>query len=948
MKAKHVDLGPLPNNLNIRPELGRQDMTSEMKTLTWHTMEGNAVIQEQGSRLEGLSASDVKERMERFGPNKIREEKQISAWEILLRQLLSFFNYVLYAAAIVAFIAKDFADASFICAILIINTVLSFIQEYKATRAIQSLKNLIEEKIKVIRDGSLLEVDVTEIVPGDIIPLEEGMKVPADGRLVEEHALFIDEAMLTGESVPAEKEVTILSQEVPLAERTNMVFAGTTVVKGTGKAVITETGMNTELGKIAQALQESEIPPTSFELEVDKLSKNITFVISGLVVLVAFLLFLQHQMKVAEIIIFCLSLGVSAIPESLPVVLSFTLAVGAQQMAVRKALARRLAIVESLGSVDVICTDKTGTLTKNEMTVQALYTPGHHPYFVTGIGYDPIDGEVQFREMGRERLDYLMKTLVLCNDARKVGKGETGYLGDPTEIALLVVAEKGGLNPEELQSKFPRIDEIPFSSDRKLMTTLHNIQDKRVAIVKGAPEVFIDKCSRCYIHGEFRDLTEEIRQEIRTNLEQMEEQALRVLAAAERVVEEGMSHDAIEQDLTFLGLVGMIDPPRAEVRDAINTARGAGIKPVMITGDNAVTAGAIARQLGIGQNTVTGDEVDAIAEKELAQRVEDIDIIARASPINKLRILKAIQENNHFAIMTGDGVNDAPALKQADVGVAMGLRGTDAAKESSGLVLLNDNYATIIAAIEEGRRIFDNIRKFVNYLLTCNVGEVLTVLCGVLWGLQPLTAIMVLWVNILTDVGPAIALGVDPANPGMMKRQPRKHDDPILNRGLIWTTVFIGLKKGIENFAVFLVGYYFLANSLPGPERLQYAQTMAFTGIVVYAFARIYIIRAFDTIRFFQNPWLIYSLVFAAVVQLFIIYCPQVNDFFGLHILDWKAWTVLGILGLWASTTGVWTSRWVESWAGHVINTSGVEKSRMRKVRKSLQSLGDKGSKAIA
>ena len=911
-------------------------MVNETKSRTWHATDAETVISLQDSRVEGLSAGDVKERMERFGPNKIREEKQITAWKILLRQLMSFFNYVLYVAAIVAFIAKSFADASFICAILIINTALSFVQEYKATRTMQSLKNLIAEKIKVIRDGTTLEIDVTEIVPGDIVPLEEGMKVPADGRLVEEHALSIDEAMLTGESVPVEKSVNAVPEAAPLAERTDMMFAGTTVVRGTGKAVITETGMDTELGKIAQALQESKTPPTSFELEVDKLSKDITFVISGMVVLVALLLFLQHQMKWADVIIFCLSLGVSAIPESLPMVLSFTLAVGAQQMAVRKALARRLAVVESLGSVDIICTDKTGTLTRNEMTVQGLYTFGHHPYFVTGIGYDPDNGQVQFRHVGRERLDYLLKSLTLCNDARKAREGETGYLGDPTEIALLVVAEKAGLNVEELQRQFPRLDEIPFTSDRKMMTSLHNVQGKRVAIVKGAPEVVLDRCNRCYAHGGFMELNEEMRQEIRTNLEQMEENALRVLAAAERVVDEGMEHETMEEGLTFLGFVGMIDPPREEVRDAVRVARGAGIRPIMITGDNPLTARAIARQLSIGQNAITGDQVDAMDEKELERCVEEIDIIARASPINKLQILKAVQKNNHFASMTGDGVNDAPALKQADVGVAMGLRGTDAAKEASGMVLLDDNYATIIAAIEEGRRIFDNIRKFINYLLTCNVGEVLTVLCGVIWGLQPLTAIMVLWVNILTDVGPAIALGVDPANPGMMKRRPRRHDEPILNRGVIWTTVFIGLKKGIENFAVFLVGYYILGKSLPGPERLQYAQTMSFTGIVVYAFARIYIIRAFDTIRFFQNPWLIYSLAFAGVVQLFIIYCPEVNDFFGLHVLDLKSWIILGVLGVWASTTGVWVSRWVESWAGYVINTEGVEKSARMKVEKSL------------
>ena len=469
-----------------------------------------------------------------------------------------------------------------------------------------------------------------------------------------------------------------------------------------------------------------------------------------------------------------------------------------------------------------------------------------------------------------------------------------------------------------------------------MMTSLHEIEGKTFAIIKGAPEVVLARCTRCYAHGEFQNMTDDMRKTIHDSLLEMEEQALRVLAAAEREVTAGMDHDRMEQELTFLGFAGMIDPPREEVRDAVHVAKEAGIRPVMITGDNPVTARAIARQLGMGEHAVTGRDIDAMSREELKSHVEDIDIIARASPTNKLEVLRAIQENHHFASMTGDGVNDAPALKQADVGVAMGLRGTDAAKEAAGLVLLDDNYATIVAAIEEGRRIFDNIRKFVNYLLTCNVGEVLTVLCGVIWGLQPLTAIMVLWVNILTDVGPAIALGVDPANPGMMKRCPRKHDEPIMNRGLIWTTVFIGIKKGVENFAVFLVGYYVLGKALPGPERLEYAQTMAFTGIIIYAFARIYIIRAFDTIRFFQNPWLIYSLAFAGVVQLFIIYCPEVNDFFGLHRLDWKAWMVLGILGIWASISGVWVSRWVESWAGRVINTEGVVKSNRYRCTQSL------------
>ncbi len=903
-------------------------------------MSSDDVLLAMGSRATGLTAAEVAERKAKFGPNKLREEKPETAWKLLLRQLMSFFNYVLYAAAVVSFLARDLADGFFICAILLINTTLSFVQEYKASRTMQALKTLLAEKLEVLREGASVEVDVTELVPGDIVPLTEGMKVPADGRLLDEHALSVDESMLTGESVPAEKTVRTVTEAAPLAERRDMVFAGTTIVRGTGSVVLTGTGMATELGKIAAALQASKTPPTAFELEVGKLSKNITFVIIALVVVVAAALLFQHEMPPSDVIIFCLSLGVSAIPESLPVVLSFALAVGAQQMATRKALARRLAVVESLGSVDVICTDKTGTLTKNEMTVRALSVPGADPYLVTGMGDDPRQAQIGFRKRGRERLDYLIKTLVLCNDAQPATReGKATHIGDPTETALLVVAEIAGLDPVALRRQFPRVDAIPFSSDRKLMTSVHELKGTEYALVKGAPEVVLARCTRYRADGAEQPLTEEARHGILGNLEVMEQHALRVLAAAERPITKGARGPEIESDLVYLGLVGMIDPPREEVRAAIDEAKEAGIRPVMITGDNALTARAIALQLGIGQNAITGAEIDAMGEEELQRRVDGIDIIARASPLNKLQVLRAIQANKHFASMTGDGVNDAPALKQADVGVAMGLRGTDAAKETAGLVLLDDNYGTIVAAIEEGRRIFDNIRKFVNYLLTCNIGEVLTVLCGVVWGLQPLTAIMVLWVNILTDVGPAIALGVDPANPGMMKRPPRRHDDPILNRGLLWTTVFIGLKKGVENFGVFLIGYYVIARDLPAAERLQYAQTMAFTGIVVYAFARIWIIRAFDTIRLFQNPWLVYSLVFAAVVQLSIIYVPDVAAFFGLHPLGWEAWGVLGLLGVWASVTGVWVSRWVESWAGSVIDTSGVAASRKTRVQADLDRL---------
>ncbi len=904
-------------------------MATDNGAKAWHAMPVDQALAELKSSPQGLSNSEAQKRLSQFGPNKIEEEKSVSAWTILWNQLHGFFNLVLYVAFGVALFTDQWTDATFIAAILVVNTVLSFMQEYKASRMMASLKSYLVEAVTVLRDDQPAELAVTELVPGDIVLLEEGMRVPADARVIEEHALAIDEAMLTGESVPAEKELNETSPEADLADRTSVIYAGTTVVRGTGRAVVAETGMRTELGKVAQALREAKTPRTAFELEVDHLSKQITLVIILMVIAVAVLLAVKHAMSFAEIAIFSLSLGVGAIPESLPVVLSFALAVGAQQMALRRALARRLSVVESLGSVDTICTDKTGTLTKNEMTVQALFVPGYDPYFVTGEGYDPSIGAIQFRHAEKNRrLDLLVAAAAACNNARKIEKdGKAEYLGDPTEIALLVVAEKDGWNLDEIDTKCPRLNEIPFTSDRKMMTTINRYEGNVICLSKGAPDYILEKCTQVSIRGETKPFDAEQQKAIQQMLETFESQALRVLAIAEQTLPGDTDPDTLdaavaEDNFTLLGLIGMIDPPRPEVRKAVAEAHQAGIRTVMITGDHALTAKAIAKRLGMGQNSATGKELDGISDEELDRRVPQLDIVARATPLTKVRVLESLQRTGHFASMTGDGVNDSPALKQADVGVAMGLRGTDAAKDASGLVLLDDNYGTIVAAVEQGRRIFDNIRKFVNYLLTCNVGEVLTVLLGALFGLQPLTAIMVLWINLLTDVAPAVALGVDPANPGIMKRKPRKRDENILNRGLVWTTVIIGLKKGIENFLVFLIGYYWFSS-----HDLQYAQTMAFTGVVVYAFVRIAIIRDFDGIGFWANPWIVFSLLLAGVLQLFIIYCPEVNNFFGLARLDWRAWGVLGGLAVWSTVTGIWVSRWVEGWAGHVIEPTSCPNS---------------------
>ena len=748
-------------------------MASESAVQGWHALSVDQAVKKLESAFEGLRAAEARERLDRFGPNKIEEEKPISGWAILFKQLRGFFNIVLYVACAIALFTAQWTDASFITVILVVNTILSFVQEYKASRMMASLKSYVVEEVTVLRDGKPVNLGVTDVVPGDVVLLEEGMRVPADARVIEEHALAVDESMLTGESVPAEKELPETATDADLGDRTDMVFAGTTVVRGTGKAVVCATGMKTELGNVAQALKDAKTPPTAFEIEVDHLSKQITMVIIAMVAAVATLLLFRHSMGVAEIAIFSLSLGVGAIPESLPVVLSFALTAGAQQMAHRRALARRLSVVESLGSVDTICTDKTGTLTKNEMTVQAIYVPGFSPYSVSGEGYDPGQGGIAFRDTEKnERLDLLLAAAAVCNNAKKTDDPDNGgYLGDPTEIALLVMAEKDGLDLREVNERCPRLNEIPFTSDRKMMTTGNRYKDKLISLSKGAPDYILEKCTNIWLDGESRPMTPDQRGKIQETLEHFENQALRVLAIAEHTLPgdtdpKQLEAAGAEDNLTFLGLIGMLDPPRAEVRQAIADAGGAGIRTVMITGDHSLTAKAIAARLGMGQNVVTCKQIEQMSDEELDAKVADIDIVARATPLVKVRMLRALQRTKHFASMTGDGVNDSPALKQADVGVAMGLRGTDAAKDAAGLVLLDDNYGTIVAAIEQGRRIFDNIRKFVNYLLTCNVGEVITVFLGALCGLPPLTAIMVLWINLLTDVAPAAALGHGPGQPG--------------------------------------------------------------------------------------------------------------------------------------------------------------------------------------
>ena len=739
----------------------------------WHSLKLDEVFKSLETSPEGLLQSAASERLKRYGPNKIAEPEKVSALKILIGELTGFFNIILFFSAFVALSVgflpghiPKYHEVIFIFAIIILNTIISFIEEYKAAQSIQSLHKVMKIKAKVLRDGQETEIDSSEIVPGDILILSEGDKVPADGRITEGFGLKVDESVLTGESVSADKTNIEVPQETILAERTDMVYSGTYVTRGNAKVAVAATGMSTEIGKIATDLYEITEQPTSFQLEVAKLGKQITITIAAIVVVIAITYYFFEHLSFYDVLINSISLGVAAVPASLPVVMTFALAMGTRKMLEKNALVRHLSVVESLGSVDVICTDKTGTLTENRMTVQKIYV------------FDRISKtEDEVTGFDTQAISLLLKASVLCNEAKinTDEKDRETYLGDPTEISLLLLASEKGLNPRIERKKYPKIGEIPFSSETKKMTTIHKMDAKTAAYSKGALSAILNDCDQILKGTNTVPLTSGDKDKIMAAADSMAGEALRVLAFSYK---EMLSAEAPEQDaekgMVFLGLEGMMDPPRKEVMQSIQIAHEAGIKIVMITGDNKKTAQAIAGEIGIGSYAVEGKDIDKHAVEELSRDVEVIDIVARATPQTKYKITQALQKNGHYVAMTGDGVNDATAIKQSDVGIAMGLRGTDVAKESSDMILLDDNFKTIVDAVEEGRRIFDNIKKFVNYLLSANLSEVFVILILSFFGYIPLTGIMVLWVNMVTDILPASALAVDPANPGIIRRQAQK------------------------------------------------------------------------------------------------------------------------------------------------------------------------------
>lgn len=891
----------------------------------------------------GLSTAEARARLTRYGRNELAAEKPVPAWRRFLAQFQDPLVILLLVATAISAtlwaVERDTElpyEAIAIFVIILLNALMGYVQRSRAERALAALEALSAAHARVIRDGVRQNVLAAELVPGDILCVEEGDTIPADARLLHATALHTTEAALTGESQPVAKEIGDITDEVALGDRDNMIFSGTAVTYGRGKAVITATGMQTQMGRIAGLLKEApaETTPLQEELaQVGKLLGIIVIVIAA--VMIATLITVEDLRSLSalfDVLILGVALAVAAVPEGLPAVVTAVLALGVQRMAKRRAIVRHLAAVETLGSADVIASDKTGTLTKNEMTVRALVTASGRVNF-TGTGYTP-EGAVQRADGGAiegalraELLRALAAADRANNAVLQQRDGRWTIQGDPTEGALIVAARKAGFDDDELDARFERIGEVPFSSERKLMSTVHSDARRERALLvftKGAPDVLLTRCSHEQVGESRQPLTERRRAEILEANEALAGEALRTLGVALRwLPEDAFSREEydeqVERELVFLGLIGMLDPPRDEAAGAVARARQAGIRPLMITGDHPVTASVIARELGVSADdrVVTGMEIESMSDEALAAMVRETSVYARVNPSHKLRIVKALQAQGAIVAMTGDGVNDAPALKLADIGVAMGIAGTDVSKQAADVVLADDNFATIVAAVEEGRAIFANIRKFLRYLLATNVGEVLTMFFGVLLAdligltdggagsglVLPLLATQILWINLVTDGAPALALGIDPPDPGLMTRAPRSRDEGVITPAM-WRG--IGLVGAIMATGTLLqIDASLPGGLIEGEGDLRYAQTMAFMTLVFFSLFAVFTTRSDLESAFvglFSNVWLWGAVLLSLALQAAVVYVPLLQQAFSttpLSATDWLQCAAVGSSVLW-------------------------------------------------
>lgn len=846
----------------------------------------------------GLTSVEAAVRLEKYGRNKLREKPKKSLFALFLAQLQDMLIYVLLGAAAITIVIGEYVDAIIILFVVVLNAVIGVIQEYKAEKAIEALQKLTSPKSLVRRDGETIEINSEDIVPGDIIILDAGRYVPADLRLIESVNLQIDESALTGESVPAEKNARELFEEenTPVGDRINMAFMSTLTTYGRGEGVVVGTGMETEIGKIAKILDEDNEELTPLQKRLEELGKVLGFAAIGICVLM-FVIALVQRRDLFEMFLTAISLAVAAIPEGLPAIVAIVLALGVTRMSKVNAIVKRLPAVETLGSVNVICSDKTGTLTQNKMTVVRFYTYEKLKEVPKeGSGFTPENDEQE-----------MMKTFVLCSDATYEHGQSTG---DPTEVALVVLGDRYGMPRNKLHSEFKRVGEKPFDSDRKLMSTLNEESGRYRVHTKGALDNLLKICSTALVNGQLVPLTEEMKETYLKVTEEMSDHALRVLGAAYKDTDRILEPEEMEADLTLLGLVGMIDPPRLEVKDSIAEAHKAGITTIMITGDHKNTAVAIAKELGIAdsiEQSLTGVEIDALSEEEFMQKINQYRVFARVSPEHKVKIVKAFKAQGKIVSMTGDGVNDAPSLKSADIGVAMGITGTDVSKGASDMILTDDNFTTIVNAIREGRNIYANIRKSVIFLLSCNLGEIIAVFFSVLffWPI-PLLPTQILWINLITDTLPAIALGVDSADKDVMKRKPRDPKESFFARGAGVRAVIAGSLIGVLTLAAFYFGlheYGFgLTSENISEEVLSYARTMAF---VVLAASQLFIalsMRNFAKpvfrIGLFTNMKLIGAIIVGFILQFSVITIPFLAGAFKVSMLSLNDWGLVFLFAL--------------------------------------------------
>ncbi len=911
-----------------------------MDAKKWHALSVADVLATLEVRPDqGLTTAEAQKRLATYGPNQLQERPPVSFWKRLLDQLRGFVVLILIAAAVISASLDIFGvdegglvEAGVIMAIVILNAAIGVIQESKAEEALAALKKMAAPEAHVMRDGHRVVVPAHDLVPGDIVLLEAGNIIPADVRLTESVNLKIEEASLTGESLPVGKEAAqVLDVEAGIGDRRNSAYMSTMVTYGRGTAVVTSTGMQTEIGHIAAMIQEVEEEETPLQRKLDEVGRMLgiaSLAICGLVFLIGILrpLFTGQTLTIhmiTEFFMIAVSLAIAAVPEGLPAVVTICLALGMQEMVKRHALIRRLPAVETLGSATVICSDKTGTLTQNQMTVTQMSVLDHE-YDLTGTGYS-TRGEFksESQSISVEKHPVLRQALwagLLCTDAvleKSDGDADYRMVGDPTEGSLVVAAAKAGYWREDQERRYPRVAELPFDSDRKRMTTIHALEDVAdedaspfragdagyVAVVKGAPDIVLDHCTHAQGPEGPIALTEELRERILKSNAGMASQALRVLGVAYRplkVIPAELTPAEVEINLIFIGLVGMIDPARPEVIPAIQKARGAGLRTVMVTGDYAATAQAIANQIGVlrpGGRVVSGREIEAMSDAELEQAIEHVDVFARVAPNHKVRIVQALRNRGHVAAMTGDGVNDAPALKRADIGIAMGITGTDVSKQTADMVLTDDNYVSIVSAIEQGRIIYSNIRKFVYFLLSCNMAEIAIIFIATLLGWPvPLTAIQLLWLNLLSDGAPALALGLEKGDPDIMTRPPRPPKEPVINRemvaGVAVQTVAIA---GTVLWAYHRGGYY---AAKTGQDATMMAQTMAFVTLVLSELFRAYTARSerypLLKLGIFTNKWMQYAIGFSIILLLMVVFVPFFQPIFGTVPLDdWEEWLLI-------------------------------------------------------